>query len=160
MPVRSLKDAILTIKDGAGSPAAIIVTLDNGDLAFTIHQPANIISDRGVLDHARKGNEQPMDASFSVQHSGIPAGNVTTGTVSLYEMLTKSGGASGYTSAEDNSDVWAVTLVFAVTDPAGASNETITIDRFIPEEVSYAEGDPSTIVSCSGRACITAPAIS
>jgi len=157
MAVRSLKDAVMTITDGAA--ASITVTIEDGDIAWTERHPANIISDRGVLDHARAGNEEPVELSFSVLHAGFASGNVASGTVSLYEMLTKTGGASGYTSDEPNSDVWAVVIAVAISDPAGGATETLTFARFIPEEISFQEGDPSDTLSCSGRAVITAPTI-
>ncbi len=159
MPVRSLKDAVLTITDGAS--ASIIVTLDNGDLSWTESQPINVISDRGVLDHARKANEVPVTVSFSAQFAGSVAGNSDSATVSLYEMLTKTGDASGYTSDEPNSDTWAMVLGFAITDPdtGTAANETITFPRWHCEELTITEGDPSDTIAASGQAMVTAPTI-
>jgi hypothetical protein len=112
--------------------------------------------DRGVLDHARLGNEEPVDLSFSVMFQSLSTHASTT----LYDGITKSGGASAWVSDEPNSDVYAVIVEFTVTDPAGGASEVLTFARFIPEEISFQEGDPSDTLAVSGRAVITAPAIS
>lgn len=158
MPVRSLKDGTIKISDASGSGGGNTITVDveEGDLNWTEHHPANIVLDRGVLDHARKANEVPLDFSFSMRfqslaiHVAIPP----------YEALTKIGGAAAWVSDEPNSDVYAVILDFVMTDPAGGASETILFVRAIAEEISFSEGDPHNTLSVSGRAVIVAPSAS
>lgn len=150
MPVRSLKDATVTISDDGGSGGGDSVTVDVevGDFSFTQRQPVNIISDRGILDHARKANEEPIEFSLSMQFQSFS----THESPSPYDAVTKTGGASSWTSDEPNSDAYAVILEVTITDPAGGSAEVITIVRAFVEGISFTEGDPSDTLSFSGRA--------
>lgn len=158
MPVRSLRDGTIKIADSGGTGGGNVVTVDveEGDLSFTERHPANIIMDRGVLDHARLANEEPVELSFSMRFQSLS----THVSPSPYDALTKTGGASAWVSDEPNSDVYGVIIEIVITDPAGGAAETLTFARFIPEEISFAEGDPHSTLSVSGRAVITAPALS
>lgn len=157
MPVRSLRDGTIKVADAAGTGGGNVVTVsvEEGDLAFTERHPANIILDRGVLDHARLANEEPLEISFSVRFQSLS----THVSPSLYDALTQTGGASAWVSDEPNSDVYGVILELVIVDPAGGASETITFVRFITEEIAFQEGDPHNTLSVRGRAVITAPAI-
>lgn len=158
MPVRSLRDGTIKIADAGGTGGANVITVDveEGDLEYTERTPVNIISDRGVLDHARLANEEPVELSFSMRFQSFSTHAATT----PYDALKKQGGAAAWVSDEDNSDVYAVILEFTIADPAGGSAEVLTFARFCPEEVSFAEGDPHDTLSVSGRAVITEPSLS
>lgn len=158
MPARSLKDGTIKVADSSGTGGANVMTVDveEGDLQFTERHPANFILDRGVLDHARKANEEPVELSFSVRFQTF----LTEDAPTLYEALTQTGDASGWTSAFSSTDLYGVQIEFAIADPAGAgNNETLTFDKFAPEEISFQEGDPHNTLQVSGRALITAPSI-
>ena len=158
MPVRSLKDATVVLADSGGSGGSNKCTVDveEGDFSFTIRQPANIISDRGVLDHARKGNEEPIEFSFSMQFQSFS----THAAPSPYDLVTKTGTASAYTSDEPNSDVWAIIIEVTITDPAGGASEVLTFERCLVEEITFTEGDPSDTLTFSGRAVDLLPTLS
>jgi len=158
MPVRSLKDATVKIADAAGVGGGNDVTVDveEGDFSFTARQPANIISDRGVLDHARKANEEPIEFSFSMQFQSFS----THASPSPYDAVTQTGGASAWVSDEPNSDAYAVIIEVTITDPAGGASEVLTFVRCLPEEISFAEGDPTDSLTFSGRAVALLPALS
>ena len=150
MPVRSLKDATVKISDDGGSGGGDSVTVDveEGDFSFTQRQPVDIISDRGVLDHARKGNEEPIEFSFSMKFQSFS----THVSPSPYDAVTKTGGASSWTSDEPSSDAYAVILEVTLADPAGGAAEIITIVRAFVEDISFQEGSPNDSLSFSGRA--------
>lgn len=157
MPVKSLRDGTLKVSDasGSGGSNSVTVAVEVGDFSYTEKIPANIISDRGVLDHARLANEEPIEWNFSVQYQS----HTKHVSPSLYDALTKTGGASSWASDEPSSDVYAVILELTMTDPAGGAAEVLTIVRAIPEQVEFSEGDPSNTLSCSGRAVLTTPAL-
>lgn len=157
MPVRSLRDGTIKVADagGTGGSNVITVSVEEGDFSFTERHPVNIIHDRGVLDHARKANDEPVEWSFSVKFQSFS----THATTTLYDALTQTGGASAWVSDEPNSDVYAVILEFTIVDPAGGSSEVLTFERAIPQEPSFQEGDPNNTLSVSGVAVITAPSI-
>jgi len=145
MPVRSLKDGTVTLYDGGSNSLALVA--DEGDFSFVAKQPANIISVRGVLDHARKGNEEYFDISFSMQYETLS----THLSVTPYDFLTKSGGAASYVSAGETNDTYAVKLglVAASADTTEASDDMDFI--FYPEEIQGGEGDPYGVITVSGR---------
>lgn len=154
MPIRNLRDGTLVIKDGAATPASITVTLEEGNLRWTERSPAHIIKDRGVLDHARKAPDEPVDWEFTLMFQSLSKHATTT----EYDALTKTGGAAAWTSDEPTSDVYAVTLEFTIADPASGS-EVITFARAIPEEISFEEGDEFDRLTARGRAVITRPSV-
>lgn len=158
MPVRSLKDGTIKVSDtsGTGGSNTITVSVEEGDLSYTETNPANFIMDRGVLDHARKANEEPVDLSFSVRFQSF----IADASPTLYEALTQTGDATGWTSAFSSTDYYGVIIDFEITDPSsGSVGETLTFDPFAPEEISFSEGDPHDDLSVSGRALITSPSI-
>lgn len=158
MPARNLRDGTLKVADASGTGGANLVTvsLEEGDVSWRERHPSEIIKDRGVLDHARKGEDEPVEMSFSVIFQSLSTHAATT----LYDALTQTGGASAWSSDEPSSDVYAVILEFTISDPAGGSDEVITFARFLPEDIDFQEGMPANRLSVSGRAVITAPSIS
>ena len=133
MPVRSLKDGTITLYDGGSNSLALVA--DEGDFSFVVKQPANIISVRGVLDHARKANEEFMDISFTMQYETLS----THLSVTPYDFLTKSGGAASYVSAGETNDTYAVRLglVVASADTTEANDDVDFV--FYPEEIQGGE---------------------
>ncbi len=159
MPVKSLRDGTLKIADsgGTGGGNSVTVDVEEGDFSYTERPtPANIILDRGVLDHARLANEEPIDWSFTMRYQS----HTLHVSPSPYDALTQTGGSSAWVSDEPSSDIYAVILELAMTDPAGGAAETLTFARCLVEEVQFSEGDPHNVLSASGRAVITTPALS
>lgn len=158
MTVRSLKDGTLKVADNSGTGGANVVTVsvEEGDFSYTERTPVNIISDRGVLDHARKGNEEPVDFSFTVLFESFK----TEGSPTVYEALKGIGDATGWTSATSDTDAYGVQIELTITDPGtGSNDETVTLNPVFPEEIQFQEGDPTNTLSVSGRAKMTAPTI-
>ena len=158
MPVRSLKDAVVKIADSGGTGGGNVVTVDveDGTFSYSEHSPVNIISDRGVLDHARLANQEPIDVSMDMKFQSFS----THVSPSPYDAVTFTGGASAWVSDEPNSDVNAVILEIVISDPAGGASETITIPRVAIENIDFAEGDPSDSLTFSGRAVATRATLS
>ena len=159
MPVKNLRDGTLKIADagGTGGGNSVTVDVEEGDFSYTERPtPAHIILDRGVLDHARLAAEEPVDWSFTMKYQS----HTLHVSPSPYDALTQTGGSSGWTSDEPNSDVYAVILELTMTDPAGGSAEVLTFARCIVEEIQFSEGDTHNVLSASGRAVITAPVLS
>lgn len=158
MPVRNLRDATVVIADDGGSAGAdkITLTLEEGNLQWTESNPVDIISDRGTLDHARQGNDVPLQGSFSVLFQSFLDPN--SANITPYEALTQSGGASAWGSdASNGGDAYAVIMEVTIADPNGGSSEVITITELYPEEIEFTEGSPSNRLSFSFRALMTRP---
>ena len=151
MSVRSLKDGTIVLRvddNGAGSEGTVTVDLEEGDLQYTERRPSNILSDRGVLDHARKGSDAETELSFSMMFQSLG----THADPTPYQVMRHLGTAAAWESQEPDSDTWAIDLQFTITDPAGGASEVLSFDRFEPEEFTLTEGDPFDTLAVSGRA--------
>ncbi len=155
LATRNLRDAVLTIKDGTGSPNTLVVTPDNGDVAFTVHSPTVTILNRGVLHSRRSGNDQEVDLSFSFMFSQWENATGASG-VSVPDALLKRGGAASWVTTDDTCNVYAVNLTFVLVDPCDTSkHETLTFSKFHAETLSFSEGNEASKISVSGKCFIT-----
>lgn len=150
---RNLRDGVLTVFDKANS-VHHTVTLDEGDLSWT--QTNNVIEvlDRGVLDHIRKGDESPMDVSFSMKYQNLQADSATT----TYEAIKGIGEASAWDSTRGE-DVYCVSLVFQVLNTSDAVEESINFRDFFWTSIEFSEGDEYNTLAVSGRSFRTTPTI-
>lgn len=152
MPARNLRDGQIDLRvddNGGGSEGSVTVTLEEGDLAWRQRRPAQIVMDRGELDHARKAPSEAVELSFSMWYQDLVAHDSPT----PYEVLTNTGDASAWLTQESDSDVWAVDVKFTASDPSGGSSEVLSFDRFVVEDIDFEEGEPSRL-SVSGRAFV------
>ena len=156
---KNLRDGELTVTDN--SSGTITVALDEGDLSYTISQDVREIYDRGTMDHLRAGNDMPTDVSFSVKFVGLTDdASGGAANVSLYEAMTGTGGASGWTytaagSLSSAGDVNVCQLSFVIT--YGSDYETITFEDFFHTSIEFSEGDDYNTLRVSGRAMDVLP---
>lgn len=150
---KNLRDAELEIQ----SDTNVTVVLDEGDLRFTVHRNKINILDRGTLSHMRKGDEQPVDVSWTCKF--IDFGIQSGATSSVYDILTQTGTASAYTGTNtDEGDVYTTDLVFTITAP-DAGTEVVTFTLFAIDTIEFAEGDEYNTLTVTGTAFITEPSI-
>lgn len=155
MPVRSLRDGVLKLQDGTGTPNEITVALEDGGISYTETNNVDVIMDRGVLDHVRQGDEAPVEISVSLKFQSFIADAAPT----VYEALTQTGDASSWASTRSGEDVYTLNWIFEIQDTSNATNETLTFSDVWPESIDFAEGTPFNTLEVSGRALITAPSI-
>lgn len=158
MPVKNLRDGTIKIADSGGTAGTNVITVDveEGDLSWTEANPVDMISDRGTLDHARQGNDEPVEGSLSIQYQYHLDPN--SATVTPYEAVTQQGEASAWVSAASNSgDAYAVVLEFTMTDPAGATSEVVTFGEVYVENIEFSEGSPSNTLTFNFRGLETRP---
>ena len=159
LPVKNLRDGVLIIADDGGTAGAdkITVVLDEGNLSWTEANPVDMISDRGTLDHARQGNDVPVEGTFGLQYTTHLDPN--SATITPYEAMTQQGSAAGWGSdASNGGDAYACIMEFTISDPAGGSDEVITFSEVYVEGIDFAEGTPSNILTANFRALQTRPA--
>ena len=154
LPVKNLRDGTLKVQvsnDGGGNPGEVEVKLDEGNLAWSESRPVEIISDRGTLDHARRGAEQLIELTFSMRYTSHLDPNSASPTV--YEALTRQGAASAWVSQNfGDSDDYSVNLEFTVADPAGGTDEVINFDMFNVTKEDFTEGEPFNVLEITGTA--------
>lgn len=161
MPVRNLRDATIKIADASGTGGANVITVDleDGGIRWTERNPVDFISDRGTLDHARQGDDEPLEGSLSMKFQTFQDPNSATETP--YEAVTQTGAASGWTSdASSGGDAYAFIMEITITDPNSGSSETITITECYAEDIEFAEGSPFSTLNFNWRALLTRPAYS
>ena len=157
MATRNLRDGVLSVYD-KGRAHHITVSLDAGDLSWTETQNVIEVSDRGVLDHVRSGDEAPMDVSFSLKYQGLYASGGVAG-ITPYEAIKGVSGAAAYVNTQA-SDVHCSSLQFQVLNTSDTAEETIIFRDFYHTSIEFAEGDEFNTLSVTGRSFKTVPAIS
>jgi hypothetical protein len=161
MPIRSLRDGTLTAKSVDATPKTKVVDFVEGGLSWTERRAPSIIHrNRGVLDHARKGPEEPLTGQFSYRYqdddirdtfanldfAGVAGANVYAQTIysgwvnpetdavvqcgaTMFGRTLKCGEKIGGSRAQDTA-VKSVNLLFAISDPAGGSDENVLFMAF------------------------------
>lgn len=188
MPVRSLRDGTLTIKSVDGTPKTKVVDFVDGGLSWTERiTPVVIHRDRGVLDHARKGDEEALDGQFSFRYqdddirdtvqnldfAGVTGANVYAqkvyaGWVDPETDAVVLAGATifGRTltagdviggSVAVDTAVKSVNLLFNISDPAGGSAENILFMACHVTDVSFDEGDEFNTCTVSFESPVKQP---
>lgn len=158
MAKMSLKNAVLTIKDGAGSPITVTCKIGDGDLSWTEAQNIEYELDRGNLDPTlvREGDDVPIEVSFDIVWEYYEG----SGTVyTPHDILTNRDMSSSnddrqegstFTSTGDSCTPYAVDLTFTITNNCGSgSNETMVFRDFRYERISGSAR--SGQISCSGK---------
>lgn len=161
MPVRNLRDSTVVIADDGGSagPDNITLALEEGNIQWTEATPMDFITDRGVLDHARLAEEVPVSGSFTLKFETFLDPN--SATVTAYEAITGTGAAAGWTSdASSGGDGYAFIMEITINDPAGGTDEVITLTEVYAVAKEYAEGSPYNTLNVQFTANITAPSYS
>ena len=154
---KNLRDGTITIKDSGGTNNLELV-LDEGNLTFTDRDNANVILDRGTLDHMRLADEEPVEITFSAKFVAWEGESATPLTPSIPDALRKVGNASSWVSTKPN-DVYCVDLEFLIVNPETAEkDETLTFADFHADEITFAEGDEFNTISVTGKALIVRPA--
>lgn len=155
--IRSLRDAVLKIKDGT-TPTANETTIEvaEGDLKVVMSKKVLEILDRGDLHDIKRGDQVPMEVSFSCKFHGF---DKATG-VGPIEALEQVDDASAWVGTRDaTSDVYCVDLEWSLKDVAGSVDQTVTLPDFFPLKIEVSEGDPN-MVTVSGKCWATYPTIS
>lgn len=146
------KKATLTIQDGASH--SIILKIANGDCSWDVKRPRKYIDDRGTLDMAVDGSQEPCS-----MHMSLVWENVTGygGSVTPEDALEGIGGASGWTSTDVNTcNAYSVDLVLVYVACGGAGNtETVTFKYFRVDTMDYNAREGMLVVS--GRCNVVRP---
>jgi len=138
-------------------PRKLEVKVGEGDIEHTKNKDPQVDLDRGVLDGARAGNEQPMDVSFSFVYDWIRSS--TTDVPTVDEVLEREGEAADWTNAAaDTCEPYQVTLkVIDAPDCGSEQAEILLFKYFLPQSISASV--ESATVSVSGVCVATKPTV-
>lgn len=138
-------------------PRKLEVKVGEGNIEHTKNKDPQIDLDRGVLDGARTGNEQPMDVSFSFVYDWLRS--TTADTPTADEALEREGEAADWSNAAaDECEPYQVTLkVIDAPDCGTAQAEIILYPYFLPQTVNASIEAAS--VSVTGVCVATKPIV-
>jgi hypothetical protein len=153
----NLKNAVLKIKDGTGTPLELTVVMGEGNLTYSEKKPRIYLKNRGLLDDVEDGDDEPMEVSFEGRWSYLLS--VSGEAMSIEDVLKKRGLASAWVSSDtDLCRPYAVDLELTHTPTCGDTlPEVILFPDFRYESLEHdAKGKT---ISCKGMCNATEPTI-
>jgi hypothetical protein len=150
-----LKHAILEVLDGGGTPNTLQIKLGEGTFTWDQKRSIEYVKDRGLLDTTREGDEEPVDIRLDALYEFLKS---SSGSVTPYEAITGTMGASTWTSTGGACEPYAVDLRLTYTPPCGGeTDEVVLISDFRYESIT-ADAKAGTL-AFTGKANIVAPTI-
>lgn len=155
-----LKDCVITIKDGSGTPQSCTVKIGEGNLTWTERKNIEYTLDGGTIDEVREGDEVPVDVTISAVWEYVTSSTGgSSGQTTLIDAIKGTGSASDWVSSD--SDIcrpYAVDIQIVYTpDCAGSIVETILLADFRYEQIDFDLRGGTFQVT--GKCNITEPAI-
>lgn len=154
---RNLRDGVMIIRDGSIPQKVHTVVMSEGDLSWTETQNTNEIMDRGRLDHVRRGDDAPIDMSFTAKYVELH----NESEVTLYDVLKRKGAASDWVNINGaGEDVPLFEMLFIVRNPNPAEDdEYISFTRFYHTQLNIREATPVNTISVTGRCSLIEPVV-
>tara|TARA_R100001460_G_scaffold27610_3_gene55531 strand:+ start:764 stop:1267 length:504 start_codon:yes stop_codon:yes gene_type:complete len=160
---KTRRDAVLTLRDGTGSPITLEIEYEEGNVTFdTPKEAQTVIRDRGVITTIRKGDSEPaatgsFSAFFRQFTDGAEAGSLLdfVNNTGNYHTNTSTG-LSGVPFVE----FYCIDIVYQVdasSVDAGETAHTATLSKCVCT-ASFTEGDPSSFTinfTCYGGVAYT-----
>jgi len=147
MSQRSLKDATITLSDGAS--ASLEVKVGEGNLSWSERRNLEYTRNRGALDTVRELDEEPLEIRFDFIWEWVFS---TSGT-SISAAIK---GTAGWTSTVDDAcQPEAIDITIEMTGCTTGVAETIVFSDFRYDSLDYDLRAGS--VSCVGRCNIVTP---
>lgn len=154
MAAKDLKNAVIKIQDGTGTPNEIEVTVGEGNLTWSVKNPLEYRKDRGNLGSVRNADQEPVEVTLEAEFDNVISNGVEPVTVT--EALTKTGAASAWvTTSSDACEPYAVNLIveFEPECDDGTLAERLTFSDFRPDNRDYDVGAGQ--ISIPGKCNVT-----
>ena len=137
----------------------IEVKIGAGNLTWTEAANNEYELERGVIDTVTEGDEAPLAVNFQFRWDFVKTG--TNETITPYDAITGTGGASGWVSASsDECEKYGVNLVLEYTPNCTTGNiqsERITFPTLRHDSLAF---DPqASSITVAGRCPVVAPTI-
>jgi hypothetical protein len=155
---RNMRDGTIIIRDGSPTPKTLTLTLDEGNMKFTVKTPSFVVMNRGKIDSRKTGDETPTEVSFGAKVQQWSYDYINTG-LSLYDALRGIGGAdaAGWIST-DECGPFSVDIEFRMANPCNPSQyESLLFKKFHAESVSFSENAEANTLEVSGNALVGEP---
>lgn len=151
-----LKKCTITLTDGtATTPLSLTVKIGDGNITWNEKRNIEYKKDRGLLDTAREGDQEPLDVKMEFAWIFIKGDSGDSNPVSINDAIKGVGSASAWkTTASDICAPYAVRITILYTPcTGGGKTETYILTDYRWESFDF---DPkSGMVSTSGKCNIT-----
>jgi len=145
MPRFDLKDSIIRFSSNLIRNQVITVRIGDGNVSWSEKREIEYLLDRGRIDDVRAGDEQPVEVSLDLAWEFIKSS--TSDPPTIYEVLTQTGAASDWDSADTNNTCapYALNLsIERIPQCAGVEIEFINLSNFRYENIDF-DADAATI---------------
>ena len=153
-----LKKCTVTITDGTSTtPLSITVKIGDGNITWDETRNIEYKKDRGLLDTAREGDQEPVDVSMDFAWIFVKGDSGDSAPVSIHDAIKGVGSASAWKSSAtgDVCAPYAVTITVLYTPcTGGGKTETYILTDYRWEKLNY---DPKAgMIKTSGKCNINA----
>lgn len=147
----NLKNAVLTLSDGASTPNTLTIKMAEGNLTYSEKVDRKYLMNRGILDTVIDGDDQPLEMSFEGRWEFIKGDSEVT----IEDFLKQANGAAAYVSSDTNTCApFAVDVILTHTPICATQKiETLTFSDFRYESLDH-DAKAATI-AVKGRCNIT-----
>jgi hypothetical protein len=98
-----LKEVLIKLVDGSGTPVVYTVKIGEGNLTYTEARNIEYTLDRGLLDEVREGDQIPMDVSLDANWEYITGGSDTSAIGTVEDFMKKRGVYASNVSTDSDS---------------------------------------------------------
>ena len=157
LAVRNLRDGLLIIQDGSGTPNQLEILGAEGDLEFTDVDETFVIRSRGKIVGRSQGDEAEMTVNFTLKFEQWAYDDGESTGVSVADALRQRNGASAWVST-DTCGPYSVDLIYKATNVCGgAGKEVLTFKKFHANTINFSEGDEFNTLRVEGNSLLSAP---
>ena len=150
---KDLREAVITIEDGSGTPKTTTVIIGEGNLTYTVSTPHEYTADRGIISSGtvRQGDDVPCELSVTCRFIDVYSEDSTGESITPFEALHGVGeaAAAGWvTAGADACEPYAVVVRVVMTPGCGSSAkqpETVVFTEFRVESCVF-DYDAGTLV--------------
>jgi hypothetical protein len=145
-----LKNAIVRLVDGTGTPNKLDIKVGDGTITFDETVVREYVLDRGLLSTVRNGDQAPMDVRLDLLWEFLKA-YTTTDTITPEDALKKRNGAAAWVSSDSDSCAPYALDIEIWYDPQCSTDmiEQIILPDFRYE--SLAHDAKAGTIQCSGK---------
>lgn len=129
------KKARILITDGTTPTAnSLEVFIGEGTLQYNRRRNIDYIKNRGILDHTREGDEEPLELSLSAAWESIISNGAEP--ITITEALERNGAAAAWVSTGNECEPYAVDIVVEIRQDCGTVlDEVLYFREFRFEEL-------------------------
>jgi hypothetical protein len=115
------KKAEIVITDGSTPANELTVFVGEGTMSFTERRTIEYIRNRGLLDHTREGDEEPLELSINAAlESFLSDSGNNDEPITIYEALKRNGNASDWESTGNECEPYAVDIEVRIRQDCGS----------------------------------------